>query len=71
MGRHVTRKCTLSFKMASTSSDLYLFGEGLDIFLDFMDDDEDIQDIFDEKVDEVRSHDFFVQLKYNSFNLCA
>ena len=44
-------------------SDLFLFGEDLDIFLDFMDDDEEIQGIFDEKVDEVRSDEFFVQLE--------
>ena len=63
-GRHVTRRCTLSSKMAATCSDLYLFGEDLDIFMDFMDDDEEIQGIFDEKVDEVRFYEFFfVQLE--------
>ena len=62
-GCHVMRRCTLSFKMAAKSSDLFLFGEDLDIFLDFMDDDKEIQGIFDEKVDEVRSDEFFVQLE--------
>ena len=62
-GCHVTRRCTLSLKMAAKSSDLLLFGEDLDIFLDFMFDDEEIQVIFDERVDGVRSDEFFVQLK--------
>ena len=62
-GCHVMRRCTFSFKMAAKSSDLFLFGEDLDIFLDFMDNDEEIQGIFDEKVDEVRSDEFFVQLE--------
>ena len=53
-------RCDLSIYRCS---DLFLFGEDLDIFLDFMDDDEEIQGIFDEKVDEVRSDEFFVQLE--------
>ena len=65
-GCHVTCGCTFSFKMPAKSSDFFrqfLFGEDLNIFLDFMDDDEVIQGIFDEKVDEVRSDEFFVQLE--------
>ena len=46
-----------------TGTYLFLFGEDLDIFLYFMDNDEEIQGIFDEKVDEVRSDEFFVQLE--------
>ena len=63
-GCHVMRRCTLNFKMAAKCSNLFLlFGEDLDIFLDFMDDDEEIQGIFDEKVDEICSDEFFVQLE--------
>ena len=62
-GCHVMQRCTLSFKMATKSLDLFLFGEDLDIFLDFMDDDEEIQGIFDEKVDEVHSDEISVQLE--------
>ena len=46
-----------------TGTYLFLLGEDLDIFLYFMDNDEEIQGIFDEKVDEVRSDEFFVQLE--------
>ena len=61
-GCHMMQRCTLRFKMAAKSSDLYLFGD-LNIFLDFMDDDEEIQGIFDEKVDQVHSDEFFDQLE--------
>ena len=70
-GCHVMRRCALSFKMAAKSSDLFLFGEDLDIFLDFMDDDEEIQEIFDEKLMRYVLMSFLSSWKYNSFNFCA
>ena len=69
--RHVTQMCTLSSKMAATSSDLYLFGEDLNIFLDFIDDDEEFQSIFDEKVDEVSFHEFFCPVENTTALLCV